>query len=159
MEAPRTAGKQRRGRPFARGVSGNAAGRPKGSRNYATAVLAALTATDATAIQKAVIEKAKTGDMVAARIILDRISPVPRGRAISFALPKANDAAGVMSAHAAMIDAVAKGRITVDEGMAISQLLSAQLKTIEATETEKRLRALEEQLSSLPRTQERPRSW
>jgi hypothetical protein len=34
---------------------------------------------------------------------------------------------GVLTAHAAMIDAVAKGTITVDEGTAISALLAAQL--------------------------------
>jgi hypothetical protein len=121
--------------------------------------LEALSQEDAAAIQKAVIDKAKKGDMVAARIILDRIAPAPRGRPISFPLPKANDAAGVLAAHAAMIDAVAKGTITVDEGTAISQLLSAQLKAIESTETESRLRAIEVQLALQPQRHERPRSW
>jgi hypothetical protein len=144
-----------RGRPFQKGNTG----RPKGSRNHATAILAALTDADATAIQRAVIEKAKKGDMVAARIILDRISPAPRGRPISFPLPKAQDAPGVLAAHAAMIDAVAKGTITIDEGTAISQLLSAQLKAIESTETDARLRAIEQQLALQPQRHERPRSW
>jgi hypothetical protein len=144
-----------RGRPFQKGNTG----RPKGSPNRATQILAALTDADATEIQKAVIDKAKKGDMVAARIILDRIAPAPRGRPISFPLPKANNAAGVLAAHAAMIDAVAKGTITVDEGTAISQLLSAQLKAIETTEIEARFRAIEQQLASQPQNHERPRTW
>lgn len=154
----RTAEKQR-GRPFRPGASGNASGRPRGSRNRSTMILAALSDSDAVAIQTAIIEKAKKGDMVAARLILDRIFPAPRGRAVSFPIPKANDAAGVLAAHASMIDAVAKGTITIDEGMATSQLLSAQLKAIEATETEARLRAIEQQLASQPERQQRSRSW
>jgi hypothetical protein len=64
-----------------------------------------------------------------------------------------------MSAHAAIIDGVSKGTITIDEGMAISQLLSAQLKAIEATETEARLRAIEQRLATQPHRQEKPLSW
>lgn len=144
-----------RGKPFQKGNPG----RPRGTPNRATAILAALSVTDAEAIRNAVISKARAGDLTAAKLVLDRIDPLPKGRAISFPLPQVTDVAGVMSAHAALIEGVAQGAISVDEATAISTLLAAHLKVIDATETEARLRAIEEQLASQPALQERPRSW
>jgi hypothetical protein len=82
LEAQRTARKQR-GRPFERGVSGNPGGRPKGVRNRASLMAEALTDRDAIAIARTVVAKAKRGDMVAARLVLDRLWPAARGRALN----------------------------------------------------------------------------
>ncbi|HLN49346.1 MAG TPA: DUF5681 domain-containing protein [Steroidobacteraceae bacterium] len=67
-------------RGFQKGQSGNPAGKPKGVRNRAT-LMAALMAEklmqdDAEEVIRAVIEKAKQGDMTAARLIIERIAPV-----------------------------------------------------------------------------------
>ncbi|UVO38095.1 hypothetical protein KUL72_06880 [Bradyrhizobium arachidis] len=142
----KTAGKQR-GRPFARGVSGNVLGRPRGSKNRATVLLAAISEADASAIQKTVVHRAKKGDMVAVRIILDRIFPAPKGRLVSFALPEIEDAAGILSAHAAVLAAATAGILTVEEAAHIAQALARHLEMIETVQLESRLRQVEEQLA------------
>ena len=120
-----TAGKQRRGRPFKPGVSGNDAGRPRGSRNRATVMAAAISESDAVAITCAVVEKAKRGDMIAARLVLDRLWPAPKGGPISFAMPPMNDAAGVLAAHAALLRSIGAGEPAIDEGIAARKLFRA----------------------------------
>ena len=47
-----TAGKQRRGRPFAKGTSGNPRGRPPGSKNKTTLAVEALLEGEAQAITR-----------------------------------------------------------------------------------------------------------
>jgi Family of unknown function (DUF5681) len=104
----RTAGKQR-GRPFPPGASGNVTGRPRGSRNRASVVAAALSDSDATAIVLAVVGKAKSGNMVAAKIILDRIWPTPKGSVVTFLSLSATDARGIVEGHALLLQCVAAG--------------------------------------------------
>lgn len=48
-------------------------GRADGSRNKATIALEKMLADDGAGVVEAVIEKAKDGDMVAARLVLDRV--------------------------------------------------------------------------------------
>jgi hypothetical protein len=155
---PTTAGKQRRGRPFNPGVSGNVTGRPKGSRNRAAIMADALSEEDAVAITRAVVSKAKKGDMVAARLVLDRLWPAPKGRPISFPMPPTNDAASVLAAHAALLQSIGTGSLTVDEALAVSQALSLHLKMIESTELEQRLTKVEEQLAGSSQS-ERVKTW
>jgi hypothetical protein len=126
-EDMRTAAEQR-GRPFERGVSGkNPAGRPKGARNRASLMAEALTNSDAVAITRAVAAEAKRGDMVAARLVLDRLWPVARGRALKLDLPSATNAA-VNKAPAKLLEAVADGMLTPEEAQAVSGLLALHLK-------------------------------
>ncbi|MCK1496088.1 DUF5681 domain-containing protein [Bradyrhizobium sp. 188] len=143
----KTAGKQR-GRPFAAGLSGNSAGRPRGSRNRATVLLATISDADARAIQTTVVAKAKKGDMVATRIILDRIFPAPKGRLVSFELPLIADADGILKAHEAVLTAITRGILTIEEGGSISQVLSQHLKMVETAQIEMRLQEIEQQLAA-----------
>jgi len=147
MSAQKTAGEQQRGRPFKPGVSGNASGRPRGSRNRATVMAEAVSEADAIAITRAVVSKAMAGDAVAARLVLDRLWPAPKGRQVSFPIPPTNDAAGVLAAHAALLQSIGTGSLTIDEAVVVSQALSLHLKMIESTEVQQRLRIVEEQLA------------
>ena len=70
---------------FPKGKSGNPAGRPKGAKNKATLVKQAVAAEaegvildNLSEVLMAVIEKAKGGDMVAAKLILDRGLPLKK---------------------------------------------------------------------------------
>src|SRR5215203_5391739 len=67
-------------------------GRPKGERARLAAALDALAAADAEAVLAAVLAAAKGGDMAAARVILDRLWPAPKGRPLELALPPVEDA-------------------------------------------------------------------
>jgi len=60
-------------RPFPKGVSGNPGGRPKGSVSLAATLKRLLRAPDAESIMAAVIDSAKSGDLAAVKLLLDRI--------------------------------------------------------------------------------------
>src|SRR5215203_5594430 len=62
-------------------------GRPKGERARLAAALDAIAAADAEAVLSAVLSAAKSGDMGAAKLILDRLWPAPKGRAVELDLP------------------------------------------------------------------------
>lgn len=148
MTAQTTAGKQR-GRPFGRGVSGNPSGRPTGSRNRATLMAAAVSDNDAVAIARTVVAKAKRGDLVAARLVLDRLWPAPKGRATAIKnLPAVTNAQGVTDAIAAVVSATARGEMAPEEGAAFVSLIEAQRRAIETVEHETRLRAIEERIGT-----------
>ena len=143
--APAKTGNQQAGR-FRKGQSGNPRGRPQGSRNRASIVLEKIMADDGKEVVKAVLEAAKNGDTAAARLILDRICPLPKGRLVWLHLPKIVTAEDVLVAHSAITDAMAKGTITPDEATTIAGLLEAKRKVIETIEIEARLATLEKQL-------------
>ena len=65
-----------RGRPFPKGRSGNPAGRPKGVKDKRKLLADIISDKDERAIRKAVVDAAKQGDLVAAKLIWDRIYPV-----------------------------------------------------------------------------------
>jgi hypothetical protein len=108
-EAPaaKTAGQQR-GRPFAKGQSGNPAGRPQGSRHAVSLAIDALLEGDAEKLTRKAIEMALSGDGTAMRLCFDRLSPPRRDRPIQFALPKLETAADAKAAAAAIVQAVRK---------------------------------------------------
>ena len=65
---------------FKPGESGNPDGRPRGSRNATTLALEALFDGEAEALTRKAIELAKTGDIPALRICLDRLhQPIRAG--------------------------------------------------------------------------------
>ena len=73
---------------FQKGQSGNPAGKPKGARHKTTLLAERLMQDDVEKIVNAVLTAARNGDMMAAKIILDRIAPVSRRQCVSFDLPK-----------------------------------------------------------------------
>ena len=142
--AENTARKQRGpGRRFQPGKSGNPAGRPTGSRNATTLAVEALMEGQAEAITRRVVNAALEGDMVAIKMVLDRLVPARKSRPIQIDLPPTIDAGGVALAQARVVASVAGGEITPDEGMALSGLLEARRKAIETEELAARLQHLE----------------
>jgi hypothetical protein len=143
MIAETTALKQR-GRPFPKGRSGNPSGRPPGARNAATVLAEQLLDGEAEVLIRKTIQKAKQGNLPALRMCLDRILPPRRERPVCFAIPALNSAADASKAMAAIAAAVASGELTPAEAVELSGIVSAYVRAIEATEIERRLRALEE---------------
>lgn len=118
-------------------------GRPKGVRNQATVLLEKMTGDDMAEIIKAMVNRAKNGDAQAAKLILERTHPTPKGRRVTFHLPQVEDIADVAQAFNATIRAMADGLLSPDEAAVVGNLLTAKRTTLEATEIEKRLAALE----------------
>lgn len=130
-------------RGFQKGQSGNPAGKPKGVRNRATLMAEKLMQDDAEQVVRAVVEKAKQGDMTAARLIIERIAPVRKGRPITLDLPEAKTSADLAGAMASLVRAMATGEVTPDEAATIAGVFEIRRKTIESVDFEERLAALE----------------
>ena len=115
-----------------------------GARNRATVALEVLMEADAAKIVRAVLTAAKAGDLTAARLILDRIAPVPRDRRLTpFDLPPTDTAAGIAQAQAAVVAAVAGGELRPSEGEALAGLIELRRRSVETQDFEARLIALE----------------
>ena len=99
---------------------------------------------EAEALTRKAIKLALSGDTVALRLCLDRILPPRRERPVNFQLPELGSATDAAKAMAAITAAVACGELTPAEAGELSKLVETYVKTIEATEIEHRLRALEE---------------
>jgi Family of unknown function (DUF5681) len=130
-------------RGFQKGQSGNPAGKPKGVRNRATLMAEKLMQDDAEQVVRAVVEKAKQGDMTAARLIIERIAPVRKGRPITLDLPDAKTSADLVAAMASLVRAMAAGEVAPDEAATIAGVFEIRRKTIESVDFEERLAALE----------------
>jgi hypothetical protein len=105
--------------------------------------------TDAAEVLRAVIERAKGGDMTAAGMLMARLWPPRKGRAVTFDLPPLTRPEGLVTAFATVVRAVGSGTLTAEEGLAVGSLLELQRKAIELTE-------LEARISNLERRNERP---
>ena len=128
---------------FQKGQSGNPAGPAKGTRHKITMLAEKLMQDDVENVVAAVVDAARKGDMMAARIILDRVAPARRDSPVPFNLPKIESAASAAVAGAAILSAVAEGSLTPNEGGEISKLIEGFVRTLGASEFETRLRALE----------------
>ena len=129
---------------FGPGNCANPAGKPKGTRHRVTLMAEKLMDGAAEDVVNAVVSRAKDGDMVAAKLVLDRIAPVRKGRPVSLPLPPVETAAGVLAALGATVTAMADGDITPDEAATVAGILEVKRRAIETAELEARIAALEE---------------
>ena len=108
---------------FLKGQSGNPAGRPRGARNRSTVLLQNLLEGEAEAITRKVIDLAKSGDMTAIKLCMDRLAPPRRSAAIACDLPPLADRDSALSALAALVAAVSAGDVTPSEATAVSRII------------------------------------
>lgn len=128
-------GEGRRGNPnWQQGVSGNPAGRPKGSRNKATLMLEAMMAEDGEAMGRAAVALAKTGNLTALRLCLSRICPPARERTVNFELPPIESAADAARASVALLRAVAEGDLSPGEASELGRLVEVAARAFTAVE-------------------------
>ncbi|HEV8679232.1 MAG TPA: DUF5681 domain-containing protein [Stellaceae bacterium] len=127
-----------RGR-FAKGCSGNPAGRPRGIPNPA-ARAALLLEGEAEALVRKAVDLALAGDAAALRLCLDRVLGPRRGRPTPFDLPAIDSALDLPAALAAIVAAAADGTLTAEEALALAQALAPLPVALEAREKEERLR-------------------
>jgi hypothetical protein len=135
---------QQRGRPFPKGTTGNPRGRPKGTRHKATLAAEALLDGEAETLTRRCVEMALAGDMTAMRLCMERLLPPRRERPVTFKLPPIETATDAATAAAALVNAVAAGRLTPGEAADLGRLITAYTDALEASEVEMRLAELEE---------------
>jgi hypothetical protein len=138
---------KQRGKPFRPGQSGNPSGRPTGSRNKATLAIDALLDGEAEGLTRKAIELAKSGDMQALKLCMDRIVPPRRDRPVTFKLPVIESSAQAPIAMAAVLKAAADGELTPMEAGEIAKLLDVFVRTVETNDLAKRIEQLEKGLA------------
>ena len=117
-------------------------GRPKGSRNKATLAIESLLQGQAEALTQTAVKKALEGDSMALRLCMERIAPAPKDQPVSFSLPKMHNALDASEA-ARVLTAVSEGELTPIEATRVMGLIESYRRTLELTEIEERLQALE----------------
>ena len=123
-------------------ATGNS-GRPKGSRNKATLVIESLLQGQAEALTHTAVTKVLDGDIVALRLYMERIAPAPKDQPVSFSLPEMNNALDASEAARSVLTAVSEGELTSIEATRVMGLIDSYRRTLELTEIEERLQALE----------------
>lgn len=118
-------------------------GKPQGARHKATQAALALLDGQAEALTQKAVETALAGDTAALRLCLERIAPPRKDAPVTFALPAMTTAADAAKGAAAVLAAVATGDLTPTEGAHVMGLIETYRRTLETTELEARLAALE----------------
>jgi hypothetical protein len=131
------------GRPFTKGVSGNPAGRPVGSRNAATEMAQALLDGEAAALVRKCVELALEGNPAAMKLCLERLVP-RRGRSVKLELPPLDSAADIAPAMSAIARSVAEGGLSPYDGAELSRIVESWVRALEVADFERRLKELED---------------
>ena len=131
--------------PFEKGESGNPAGRPRGARNQATLLIQNLLADDAEAIGRKAIEMAKSGDLAAIRLCMDRLAPARKDEPVAFELPPIEKPADSVAATASIVAAVAAGELTPSQAAELCKVIDVYVRALESKGFDERLTKLENQ--------------
>ena len=134
---------------FAKGASGNPAGRPPSSRNQSTLLMEALLEDEAEPLLRKAIELASGGDIYALKLCLDRLLPPCKDRAIHLSLPPIENAQQVSAAMSTVVEAVGEGRITPGQGETVANILAVKKDVLAACDFERRLEQVEQAISIL----------
>ena len=118
-------------------------GKPRGTRHKATRAALALLDGEAEALTRQAVTMALDGDATALRLCLERIAPPRRDAPVTFDLPPMRTARDAAQAAGAVLGAVAEGELTPTEGAHVMALVETYRRTLEATELEARVVALE----------------
>lgn len=125
---------------FAHGNSG----KRKGTLNKVTRASLELLNGEAEALTRKAVELALDGDTTALRLCLERIAPPRKDAPVQFHLPQMASANDAAKAASALLTAVSEGEITPIEATHVMGLIETYRKTLETSELEARIAALEE---------------
>jgi hypothetical protein len=108
---------------FPPGVSGNPAGKKKGTRNRATRLDEMLgEGTNAQVLEKAV-EIAMDGDVQLLNRFVDRTLPKPRGETIRLVLPEGTPPGDPVALYNAAYISLANGELTIDQALGVCKFI------------------------------------
>ena len=74
---------------------------------------------------------------------MERIAPAPKDQPVSFSLPKMKNALDASGAAGSVLTAVSEGELTPIEATRVLGFIDSYSRTLELTEIEERLQALE----------------
>ena len=97
----------------------------------------------AEALTQRAVELALGGDTVALRLCLERVAPARKDNPVQFKLPQMTSARDAAQVAAAVLQAVSEGDLTPTEGAQVLGLVDSYRRTLEVTELEARVAALE----------------
>ena len=131
-----------RGRPF---EAGNKVGRGRrpGSRNKRT-LFAETMEGHGEAIIKQCQVLALQGDPTALKLCIERLVAPCKSSSTRFRLPPLRTVSDLVKALPSIMQEVARGRLSAQEGEAIASMLDSQRRAIETEEFEARLKAIEQ---------------
>ena len=115
-----------------------------GDRDEQAPQVEALLDGESEAITRCAVEKALEGDTTALRLCLERIAPPRKEAPVQFSLPKMETARDAATAASAVLQAVSEGELTPTEGAHVMQLVETYRRTLEMSDLEARIAALEE---------------
>ena len=119
-------------------------GKTKGTtRNKKTLAIESLLEGQAEALTQTAISKALEGDGLALRLCMERIAPAPKDNSVSFPLLEMKDAMDASKAASSILTAVSEVELSPIEGIRVMGLIDSYRRTLELTEIEERLQALE----------------
>ena len=123
---------------FKKGVTGNAKGRPSGKTP--AILLRKSIADDMPEIVATLINLAKSGDVAAAKILIDKVCPSLKPEAMAISLPVKPT---LVEQGNAIVKATMGGSIPPDVGAALIGALTGQVKIVEIDDLTKRIEKLE----------------
>lgn len=120
------------------------AGRPQGARNKATIAAYELLGGELEVITRAAIDEAKTGNMAAIKLCLDRVLPSIKTAPMQpVDLPELKTAADVPAFFLRLNELLKNGELSLDELNGLTSLVTAFTRSIDIAELEHRITVLE----------------
>lgn len=118
-------------------------GKPKGARHKVTRAIEELLEGQSETITQKAVDLALDGDTTALRLCLERIAPPRKDAPVFFDLSPMESASDAVEAAQKVLQAVSGGEITPLEGAAVMGLIEQYRRTLETSELETRITALE----------------
>ena len=133
---------------FQKGQSGNPKGKIKGTKNKATLIAEMLLEGELEEICQRLIQEAKSGNMQAIKLVIDRLLPQRRNYPMSIELPQLNNASQALQAMALITMEVSNGNLSVKEGESLARMIDIYVRALEAHDYEMRLNKIEHKANS-----------
>jgi hypothetical protein len=92
---------------------------------------------------QATVTAAQNGDMTAARLVLDRVCPLRKGRPIMLSITAIDTPAEISAALSTVTLAMCRGEISPEEAAVIAGVIKAKCELVSVVELEARIRDLE----------------